>query len=55
MGETDEMEDLFEKLPWLREQFEIEQEILEKRGKAEFVYRKVLQKIEWAEHLDKFN
>lgn len=48
----DEMEELFEKLPWLREDFEIEQEIIEHLVMAEFEYAKILKKIEWAWHLD---
>ncbi len=43
---TDEMEELFEELPWLREQFEIEQEIIEQKVMAEGEYSKILRKIE---------
>lgn len=52
MTETEEMEELFERLPWLREQFEIEREILEQQASVEIVYKLVLRRIEWAEYLD---
>lgn len=52
MDKEDEMEELFEKLPWLEEQFETEQEIIEQLVKAEEEYLKIFRKIEWVEHLD---
>lgn len=52
MTEIDEMEELFKRLPWLREEFEIEQEIIEQLVIVESEYLKVLREIEWSEHLD---
>lgn len=50
MTETDEMEELFEKLPWLKEQFELEDGIIEKQVGVELLYKKVLEEVEWVEH-----
>lgn len=52
MSKKNEMEELFEKLPWLEEQFEIEQEIIEQQVMAEREYVKFLKKIKQTNHLD---
>lgn len=52
MSETDKMEELFERLPWLREEFETEQEILEQLVKAESEYLRNLPKIGFAKTID---